>query len=229
MDVPSAFPESKAPIHSDVAINDVERVVDFIRNLRGVEKVHLLGWSLGASRTAPIYTIRHQDRVARLVLFAPGYESLGLAEEYRGYEGYMNITVKVNTIHPSLEGWYRFGTKDELLIPGVFEAVRDALLDSDPKSDELGGSFLVPLGRSVDMLRANPQFDASKITVPTLVIRGEYDTFATREDNKLLVEELGSDVKKYVEIPNTSHMIPYEKANIQFFKAVKDFLEANKK
>ena len=226
MDVPSTFPESKAPIHSDVAINDVERVVDFIMNLRGVEKVHLLGWSLGASRTAPIYTIRHQDRVAKLVLFAPGYESLGLAEQYRGYEGYMNITVKVMTIHPSLGDWYQLGTKDELLIPGVFEVVRDALLDSDPKSDELGGSFLVPLGRLVDMLRANPQFDASKITIPTLVIRGEYDKVATREDNKLLVEELASDVKKYVEIPNASHIISYEKANIQFFKAVKDFLEA---
>jgi pimeloyl-ACP methyl ester carboxylesterase len=37
---------------------------------------------------------------------------------------------------------------------------------------------------------------------------------------------LGSEVKQYVEIPNASHMIPFEKANVQFFKVVKDFLEA---
>jgi pimeloyl-ACP methyl ester carboxylesterase len=42
---PAAFPDSKAPIHADVSLRDVERVVDFIMALRGVEQVHLLGWS----------------------------------------------------------------------------------------------------------------------------------------------------------------------------------------
>jgi alpha-beta hydrolase superfamily lysophospholipase len=86
--------------------------------------------------------------------------------------------------------------------------------------------FRAPGGRFVDLLRATPQFDASKITVPTLVIRGAHDTFATREDNQALTEALGSTVKQYVEIPNASHMIPYEKANMQFYKAVTDFLDA---
>jgi pimeloyl-ACP methyl ester carboxylesterase len=226
MDLPSAFPEAKAPIHSDVAVNDVERVFDFISNLRGVNKVHILGWSLGASRTAPIYTIRNQDNVAKLVLFAPGYMSLGFAETSRDGADFFDTKVKVVPVHPSVDRWYRFGSKKEIVVPGAFEAFRDAILTSDPKSRELGGSFRVPQGRRVDLLRAKPQFDASKITVPTLVIRGTLDTFGTAEDCKLLTEELGSKVKKFVEIPNASHMIPYEKANIEFFKAVKDFLEA---
>ncbi len=228
MDIPAAFPESKAPIHSDVVINDVERVVDFISNLRGVSKVHLLGWSLGASRTAPIYTIRNQDKVAKLILFAPGYKSLGVAEQYRGYADAYDSQIKVIIGPPTYAFWKWLGSKDEIIIHGVFEAFRDALLNSDPKSGELGGALRIPLGRNVDMMRANPQFDASKITVPTLVIRGEYDTFATQEDNKLLVEELGSEVKQYVEIPNAAHMMPFEKVNLQFFKTVKDFLEAKK-
>ena len=107
-----------------------------------------------------------------------------------------------------------------------FEAWRDAMLASDPKAGELGGMFRAPTGRLVDQFRANPQFDAAKITVPTLVIRGALDTFATREDNQVLTEELGSTVKQYVEIPHASHMIPYEKANMQFYKAVTDFLDA---
>lgn len=41
-----------------------------------------------------------------------------------------------------------------------------------------------------------------------------------------LRRSIGSQVKEFKEIPNASHMIPYEKANVQFFKAVKDFLEA---
>jgi len=68
--------------------------------------------------------------------------------------------------------------------------------------------------------------DAAKITVPTLVIRGALDTFGTREDSQLLTAELGSAVKQYVDIPNASHFMQYEKANVQFFKAIKDFLEA---
>lgn len=226
MDAPAAFPQSKAPIHSDVAINDVERVVDFIGNLRGVDKFYILGWSLGASRTAPIYTIRHPDSVIKLVLFAPGYKNLGLAEGLRQRADVIDDKAKVLTSHPSLEGWYRFGSKEEIIVPGAFEAYRKAYLATDPKSGEWGGSVRIPAGRLVDLLRANPQYDASKITVPTLVIRGALDTFALQEDDKLLTDELGSKVKQFVEIPNASHMIPYEKANVQFFKAVKGFLEA---
>lgn len=32
--------------------------------------------------------------------------------------------------------------------------------------------------------------------------------------------------KKYVEIPDASHLLSYEKGNTQYFKVVKDFLEA---
>ena len=33
MDDPAAFPDSKAPMHGDVTVRDVERVVDFIRGV----------------------------------------------------------------------------------------------------------------------------------------------------------------------------------------------------
>ena len=57
-------------------------------------------------------------------------------------------------------------------------------------------------------------------------LRGAHDTFATEQDNKLLVDQLGSKVKQYVEIPDASHWIMYEKANRPFYKAVTDFLDA---
>ena len=225
----SAFPEALAPIHSEVAVNNVERVFNFISNLRGVDKVNILGWSLGASRTAPIYTIRHQDTVAKLVLFAPGYMSLGSFENMREKADFFDTKVRVIPSHPDVAGWYLFGSKKEVIVPGAFEAFRELMLASDPKSGELGGSFRIPAGRFVDLLPGKPQFDASKITVPTLVIRGALDAFGTKEDCELLTNQIGSQVKQFVEIPDASHMIPYEKANVQFFKAVKDFLEAKLK
>lgn len=226
MDMPSAFPQAKAPIHSDVTVNNVDRVVDFISNLRGVQKVHILGWSLGASREAPIYTIHNQDKVIKLVLYAPAYMTLGIAEGSRKWADLRDTKTRVLTNRPSLEGWFQFGANNETIIPGVFEAFREAILSSDPKSGELGGSVRIPAGRNVDLLRAKPEFDASKIKVPTLVIRGALDTFSTGPDSQLLTKELGSEVKQYVEIPNAAHHIQYQKANLQFFKAVKDFLEA---
>lgn len=85
-----------------------------------------------------------------------------------------------------------------------------------------------PAGRSVDPDLSKPFFDASKITVPTLVIRGDADTWATRESNRQLMDALGSKVKAYVEIPNAGHFLQFEKSNKQFYRAVQDFLEAKK-
>jgi pimeloyl-ACP methyl ester carboxylesterase len=226
MDYPLAFPEAKATIHSEVTISNVERVVDFISNLRGIKKVHLMGWSMGASRETPIYTIQNQDRVSKLVLYAPAYINVGFSEGDRKNADLFDTKEKIMPARLSLERWYLFGTKDETIIPGAFEAVRDAYLASDPKSGELGGIVRLPAGRYVDLLRAKQQFEASKITVPTLVIRGAFDTWSTQADSQSLEKELGSEVKQYVEIPNGSHLIQFQKSNTQFFKTIKDFLEA---
>jgi pimeloyl-ACP methyl ester carboxylesterase len=160
------------------------------------------------------------------VLFAPAYKHLGFAEGARARADALETQDKVSYTRPTVEWWSQFGSKEELLVPGAFEAFRVAMLASDPKAGELGGVSRAPAGRMVDLFRANPQFEAAKITVPTLVIRGALDTWSTWEDSQLLTSELGSAVKPYVDIPNASHFVQYEKANGQFFKAVKDFLDA---
>jgi pimeloyl-ACP methyl ester carboxylesterase len=80
----------------------------------------------------------------------------------------------------------------------------------------------------VDEDLAAPRFDAAKISVPVLVIRGDADTNAPREDNQQLIEALGSTVKEYVEIPNGGHFLQLENVNMQFYAAVQKFLEAEK-
>jgi pimeloyl-ACP methyl ester carboxylesterase len=179
MEDPGAFPDSKAPIHSDVTVRDAGRVVDFIRALRSTEQVHVLGWSLGASLEAPLYAIQHPEKVAKLVLFGVSDDFAGSMEE-RTKTAVAREAEKVRSSPPALA---RFGTKEEFLIPGAVEAYRTVYLASDPKAGELGGAVRAPAGRLVDLLLAKPHFDATRITVPTLVIRGDADTFATREDN----------------------------------------------
>jgi alpha-beta hydrolase superfamily lysophospholipase len=73
---------------------------------------------------------------------------------------------------------------------------------------------------------AAPHFDAAKISMPTLVIRGDADTYATREDSQKLMDALGGTVKEYVEIANAGHFLHFENVNMQFYEAVQKFLEA---
>ena len=101
----------------------------------------------------------------------------------------------------SVKRWAAGGTKEEFVVPGAYDAYRRHYLASDPRSGEFGGAVRWPAGRSVDLYLTKPFFDAARIIVPTLVIRGDSDTYATREDNQLLMNALGSAVKEYVEIP----------------------------
>jgi pimeloyl-ACP methyl ester carboxylesterase len=133
---------------------------------------------------------------------------------------------KVLYSRPSSARWAGLGSKEEFLVPGAFEVYRKAHLASDAKSGEFGGAVRWPAGRSVDPSLSKPFFDASQIQVPTLVIRGDADTWATRESNQRLLDGLGTEVKAYVEIPNAGHFLQFEKTNQQFYRAVQDFLEA---
>ena len=62
--------------------------------------------------------------------------------------------------------------------------------------------------------------------MPTLLIRGDADKFATRDNNRQLLSKLSSRTKELVEIPNGGHFMQFEKTQMQFFEAVKSFLDA---
>ncbi|PLY13689.1 MAG: hypothetical protein C0631_13430 [Sedimenticola sp.] len=224
MDKPDMYPSSKAPINPEVTVDDVGHAVDFIRVLRGVEKVHLLGWSAGSMAEAPRYTIQQPDKVAKLILYATNYLGKGKNAEQRQQDDAKHNMEKNRLGDPAnMKRWAKLGTKEEYLIPGAFEAYRQAHLASDPKSAELGGKVRAPWGRFIGW--PEPHFDASKITVPTLVIRGDSDTVGSREDNQKLVADLGSKEKRYVEIERAGHMIQYEKGNTALYQAIANFLD----
>ena len=65
-----SYPYAATTIESDW--NDIDAVVDFLRRSRGVERVHMVAWSLGGPRAAG-YAARYPNKVDRLVLLAPAY------------------------------------------------------------------------------------------------------------------------------------------------------------
>src|SRR5262245_12940803 len=63
-----SYPHALTTIAS--AWNDIDGAVDYIRALRHVERVSLVGWSLGGPRAGG-YAGQHPEKVAKLILLAP--------------------------------------------------------------------------------------------------------------------------------------------------------------
>jgi pimeloyl-ACP methyl ester carboxylesterase len=73
----ATYPQALTSIASDWA--DVGAAVDYIRALRGVERVSLVAWSLGGPRAGG-YAVKNPQKVHRLVFLAPGYSRESRAE-----------------------------------------------------------------------------------------------------------------------------------------------------
>ena len=57
-------------MRGDTAVKDIGAAVDFILKRRNIPRVNLIGWSWGTT-TMAAYTTQNNDKVERLVLYAP--------------------------------------------------------------------------------------------------------------------------------------------------------------
>ncbi len=185
-------------INSDIATgaDDLEAATGHIMKTRGVESFLVYGVSSGALRAA-LFTERHPDRVRRLALDAfvwTGRGSPTLADrkkrlpEFRSRNRRPIDRAFVRSIftrdHP--------GTADE----EVIEAFADAILALDDS---------VPTGTYVDMCANLPVVDPARITVPTLILRGQYDGIASVEDLVEFFVRLPNPDKQFAVMPGIAH------------------------
>ena len=74
--IPHVLPAPQAPrypfklVSSRTEWDEIETIVEFIRELRGVEQLNLVGWSTGAPRAGG-YAALHPEKVVRLLLYGP--------------------------------------------------------------------------------------------------------------------------------------------------------------
>jgi pimeloyl-ACP methyl ester carboxylesterase len=90
------------------------------------------------------------------------------------------------------------GTADD----AVIEAFADAILALDDS---------VPTGTYVDMCSNLPVCDPEKITVPTLIMRGEYDGIASLSDLVKFFEKLPNPDKQFAVMPGIAHASFHQK------------------
>ena len=225
--------EDNAPIvRTETAVKDVGAAVDFILKRRGVAKLDLLGWSWGTSIMG-WYTAQHNDKVNRLVLYAPIWTfapppspgaPAGKLGAYRGI-----------TRQAALDRWLKGVPEDKkagLIPPGWFDAWADATFATDPVGAKLAPPVVrAPNGVMQDIgefwRSGKAQYDPAGIRVPTFLAHAEWDADTPSYMLYAYFAKLANTpYKRYVEIGEGTHNVMLEKSRMQLFEEVQQFLDA---
>jgi pimeloyl-ACP methyl ester carboxylesterase len=200
------------------AAADIGAAVEYITRLRGVSKVDLLGWSAGTQR-AGLYAMEHPERVGKLILYAPQWK--GTAEYHE------QLRKRIDNGGIPL-GQYRINTE---------AAARSDFLEGelahDPQFEEDVVAFYAKEALQTDPQSPNsfvehanlPVLDPLRITVPTMIIFGEYDYYAKEEDLLPFFSQLKTGDKRFVLLPHGGHALMLEKDHRRFQQEVLSFLE----
>jgi pimeloyl-ACP methyl ester carboxylesterase len=190
--------DKSRPINFDIAngADDLAAASEYVLRASGTEKLLLYGISSGALKAA-VFAQRHPERVARLALDAfvwTGEGSPTLAERKKKLPEFQakNRRPIDRAFVRSIFARDHPGTADEATV----EAFADAILELDDS---------VPTGTYVDMCSKLPLVDPARITVPTLILRGQYDGIAGVDDLIEFFKRLPNADKQFAVMAGISH------------------------
>ena len=190
--------DKNRPQNNDISngADDLAVGSQYIIEKTGARKMHVYGISSGALKAA-LFAQRHPQRVARLALDAfvwTGEGSPTLEERKKKLPQFINVhrrPIDRKFVHSIFERDHP-GTADEPTI----EAFADAILALDDS---------VPTGTYVDMCSRLPLIDPAKVTVPTIIMRGEFDGIAGFDDLLEFFKRLPNADKQFAVMAGISH------------------------
>lgn len=194
---------------------DLVEITRYILARARSDKLFLYGISSGALK-AGVFSQWHPERVARLALDAfvwtgdgsPTLEQRKLRlQEWRSMNRRPIDRAFVRSIfardHPD--------TADDATV----EAFADAILSLDDS---------VPTGTYVDMCSRLPLVDPARLTVPTLIMRGEYDGIAGIDDLIDFFKRLPNPDKQFTVMRGISHASFQQKNYMMVYHVLRAFL-----
>ena len=205
---PATYGQAMTSIASDWA--DVGAAVDYIRALRGVERVSLVAWSLGGPRSGG-YAARNPQKVHRLVDAL--HDAMGWAD---------GVVFNTQSRAEFDANWDRqVGCPAQYEKPAA-DSVWSAMIASDPVGATWGTG-----------VRRAPQtttwgWNAAVVTktqTPTLMVAGIHDKQVVPDRVKELYEDLGATQKVMIDLGCSSHNAMWEKNHATLFRASLEWLE----
>jgi pimeloyl-ACP methyl ester carboxylesterase len=228
----SGPPQNNPPIvRTPDAVKDIAAVLNFILTRRNIARLNLLGWSWGCTLTATT-AIQHPDKVARLMLYAPGFlrTTPSLLNPGGGPLGAYRTVTKEQARARWLNGVPEH--KQAAQIPdGWFEQWTSATWATDPAGAQQNPPVIrAPNGTVQDTQdywsSGRMMYDPAKITAPTLLVVGEWDRdtppYMAQALFPLLVNSPG---KRLVMLAEATHTMMLEKNRLELFKTVQAFLD----
>jgi pimeloyl-ACP methyl ester carboxylesterase len=232
MDQPAA---SNPPIvTTDVAVKDVGSAIDFILQRRGVSKLSLMGWSWGTVIMGA-YTADHNDKVDRLVLYAPTWLRTSPPPQTALPPLGAYVAAPMATARQRLQAGAPDERKNDLMPASWFEAWSAAALASDPVGSKQEPPVLrSPAGIFHDNRNywdtGKAYYDPARIKVPTMVVVAEWDQVTPSQGAQALFHKLPSGPnKRFVEIGEGTHFVMLEKNRSQLFQEVQSFLDSTRR
>ena len=225
-------------VRADQVMRDIDVAVDFIRSKRKVDKVNIIGYSIGASWSA-LYATLHPEKVGKLVMYGAIY---GKNSTFISAFG-----DPTNPDRPNLEmgayrylgrkdlldqwdGWIKPESQDEWRDREVIEAWIETLLNSDPTAKQRSpASIQVPNGPYIDwheIHAGRSLFDPAKVRASTMIVRGSAEEMLTNEAADELLQKLTlAPSKRRLDLGDSTHYALIEKNRLQLYRGVQSFLE----
>jgi pimeloyl-ACP methyl ester carboxylesterase len=194
--------------NSDIAMgaSDCAAAAAYIRSVSSDPELLVYGISSGALRAA-LFAQNHPEQVKRLALDAFVYTGRGsptLAERKKKLPQFLaSPTRPIDRafVHSIFERDHP-GTAD----PKVVDSFADAILALDSE---------MPTGTYIDMCTKLPVVEPERVTMPTMVMRGQYDGIASMEDLLEFFERLPNPNKAFVVMPGIAHA-SFQQKNYMF-------------
>jgi pimeloyl-ACP methyl ester carboxylesterase len=181
---------------------EMDAVVDHLRKVNKVDRIHIIGWSAGGPRVGG-YVAQNPAKIDRVMLYAPSPVIKGPIPDKPA----AGFPVQLQT----RDDMERLRWDPDVRCPGQVEpGVRDAVWKSIMQWDRIGESW----GKDGAMRgRVATGFGwtqelSQKVTAPTLVVVGEFDRLAER---RTVYEQIASKEKVFLDVACASHFLVWEK------------------
>lgn len=202
--------------------DEIDSVVNYIRKLRGVDKVSLIGWSLGGERTGG-YAVRHPDKVDKLVLDAPFYQRASPSEPPKDFPR-KGVPMSLQTREALMSRRWQSGVACKNQVdPKIRDVIWQTIMSYDPLGAVWGPPGGVMRVRTAQYWGWNADY-AHRLVTPTLILVGKQDGLLNM--GRSLYEDMtGTDHKVMVEMDCATHFALWESSQYRFLhEASKNWL-----